>query len=422
MASVMANILFIHPLMWFGIVALGIPVAIHLLTRRTPQDMVFPTLQFLRAAMARQSHLFRLRHILLLVLRTLLVLLLLLTFLKPVVTSNARHTARTEKAQASQVICLDTSLSMGAALGGVTPLAQAKAMAAQILERHRPGHRINLIRMASTAKRSFEEPGESLFFLRKDLQETTLSQERANVNAALAEAVRQLAQMPEGRKQIFLISDFQRSNWSAVDFRSVPEEIEIVFMPAGLANVANCAVTDVKIQPTSPTVGEPVDVICKVSNYSDQPCQVPLECRFKAGEHFTEQLTLGAQSSVSVSFKMQFKTPGQYEGTLVLPSDNLALDNRRFVTLEVADKVNVLLVSDAQGAADEVATHLLSRAINPYLEAHQATVVASVMPSNQINAVDLAGAQVVILSEIHELTPQAARDIVTYLRAGGSVI
>ncbi len=97
MAPVVANIMFIHPMMWFGIVALGIPVAIHLLTRRTPQDMVFPTLQFLRAAMARQSHLFRLRHILLLVLRTLLVLLLLLAFIKPVLTSNARHTSRTER-------------------------------------------------------------------------------------------------------------------------------------------------------------------------------------------------------------------------------------------------------------------------------------------------------------------------------------
>ncbi len=313
-------------------------------------------------------------------------------------------------------------MSMGAAVGGVTPLAQAKAMAAQILERHRPGHRINLIRMASTAQRSFEEPGESLFFLRKDLQDTTLSQERANVNAALAEAVRQLDQMPEGRKQIFLISDFQRSNWSAVNFRSVPEEIEIVFMPAGLAHVANCAITDVRIQPTCPTVGEPVDLICKVSNYSDQSREVPIECQFKEGEHFSQEVTLAAQGSASVSFSMQFKTAGQYEGTLVLPADNLGTDNRRFVTLEVADKVNVLLVSDAKGPTHEVATGLLSRAINPYLRAQQATVVASVVPSNQISAVDLAKAQVVILSEIHELTLKAARDIVAYLQAGGSVV
>ena len=418
----MANILFTHPMMWFGLAALGIPVAIHLLTRRTPQDMVFPTLQFLRAAMARQSHLFRLRHILLLVLRSLLLLLLLLAFLKPVLTSNARHTSKTDKAQAHQIICLDTSISMGVASGGVTPFTQAKAMAAQILEGHRPGHRINLIRMANSPQRSFEEPGESLFFLRKDLQETQLSQERANVDAALAEAVRQLDEISGGRKQIFLISDFQRSNWSAVNFQSVPEDIELVFMPAGLPDVGNCAITDVRIQPTSPTVGEPINLVCRISNYSDQPCRLPVECQFKEGDHFNQEVTLNPQSSASVNFKLQFKTAGQYEVTLVLPPDDLAIDNRRFVRLDVANKINVLLVSDARGGTDEVATRLLSRAINPYLNEQQATTVASVIPSNQINAVDLARAQVVILSEIHELTPSAARVIVDYLQAGGSVI
>ncbi|MCH8990564.1 MAG: hypothetical protein IIA44_02275, partial [Acidobacteria bacterium] len=81
----------------------------------------------------------------------------------------------------------------------------------------RPGDRINLIRMGRTPRSCLDEPSDTVFFVRKDLQTMVLSEEHAQINAALAEALQQLERISEGRKQIFLVSDFQRTNWSAVD-------------------------------------------------------------------------------------------------------------------------------------------------------------------------------------------------------------
>src|ERR1051326_4372733 len=80
------------------LLAVAVPLAIHLLTRRTRRRMDLPTVRFLKNALAQQSHLFRMRHLLLLLLRPLAVLALVFAFLKPNINSalgtlRAEHTA-----------------------------------------------------------------------------------------------------------------------------------------------------------------------------------------------------------------------------------------------------------------------------------------------------------------------------------------
>ena len=70
-----------NPIMWTGVYVLTIPALIHLMTRRTPVRILFPTLQFLKNAKANRARLFRIRHLLLLILRTLLVALVLVVLL-----------------------------------------------------------------------------------------------------------------------------------------------------------------------------------------------------------------------------------------------------------------------------------------------------------------------------------------------------
>ena len=78
-----------NPALLIGALGLLIPYLVHLLTKRTPRTLVFPTIQFLKRAKANQSAFFRLRDAILLFVRTAFVLLLLLAFLKPVLRARA---------------------------------------------------------------------------------------------------------------------------------------------------------------------------------------------------------------------------------------------------------------------------------------------------------------------------------------------
>ena len=148
------------------------------------------------------------------------------------------------------------------------------------------------------------------------------------------------------------------------------EGIELFFIPAVTETTVNRAVTDITIRPSRPTRGEAAEIVCKVANYGDQACRLPLELTFREGATFRKELDLKPHTTASASFEMRFHEPGQFEGEVSIPDDGLAIDNTRFLALTVAEKVNILLVSDAPGPSATTGRRLLERAINPFVRAH----------------------------------------------------
>src|SRR5262245_44265099 len=120
----------------------GLPLVIHLLTRQAIRVYTLPTFQFLQRSVARQSKVFRLRHLLLLLLRTSLVALLVLSFLKP---TRVAPLGGTSAGRRIVLVVLDTSLSMGFRTGGVTSFQRAKGETLRILDGLHSGDRANAI-------------------------------------------------------------------------------------------------------------------------------------------------------------------------------------------------------------------------------------------------------------------------------------
>jgi hypothetical protein len=422
MRITIAVILFNNPALWIGAIALGIPVLIHLLTRRTPKDMVFPTLKFIRMAKANQSNIHKLRHLLLLLLRTALFLFILLAFLKPIITESSDLTSQNPDAGISAIVLVDASASMGYLNDGVTSFAKAKVAAIEILDHFNAKDKVNLILMGAVPKVSFDAPAENLLILRKDIREASPKPDHADINAALTEAIKQLDTISGHKKEIYFISDFQRTNWSSVNFGIVKENIQMVFIPVSPENAANCAITSVTVLPASPTVLEPVEIVCKVANYGSKPVTVPLELVFKDEKVLPQEISIEPHSTASTSFRVRINNVGLYECKLQIPDDNLLVDNQRYFTFNVAQKVNILLVSDAKPDDAKSGSRFLDRAINPFVEQQEATVVTSVVHSDKLDALNTASAQVIVLSEINELSREKAEILINYLRNGGSIV
>jgi hypothetical protein len=432
MKQMIGSILFSNPALWIGLIALGVPVLIHLLTRRTPRDIIFPTLKFIHMAKANQSNIHRLRHIILLLLRTALFLFILLAFLKPIISESSDLTTRNPDAGKSVIVLMDASASMGYLSDGVTSLSRAKVAALEILDNCSAKDKINLIIMGSVPKVSFDAPGENLVILRKDIREAVTLPDYADINTSLADAVKQLDAVSGYKKEIYFISDFQRSNWSNVNFGIVKENIQMVFIPVGLEKTSNCAIISASVLPASPTVMEPVEIVCKVANYGDQPANVSLELIFKNDKVLPQEVLIEPHTTVSTSFRVRINNPGLYESQIRILKDSsqkvslsqpdgLEIDNQRFFTFNVSQKINVLLVSDVKTDEVRSGSRFLDKAINPFIELEDATVVTSVIHSDKLDALNTASAQVIILSEINELSREKAELLISYLRGGGSI-
>ena len=283
---------FTNPILWFGLLAAGIPLMVHLLTRHTPVNIYFPTIRFLQSAKASQSSLHRIRHLLLLALRTLIVLLVLAAFLKPVFQSGALVAGENRHQKRATVLILDSSFSMGHSLSGVPPLSRAKVAAKKILDDLRGDDLANVILAAAQPTVALEEPKANRYQLNREIENAKATLEFADIDAAIGAAIGQLENLDSYAKEIHFISDFQRTNWASVNFGVIPEAVKTVFISVADERTENTAVIETLLDPSSPSVSERATLTCKVANYSGTSRTISVNLEINGERLDSKEITL----------------------------------------------------------------------------------------------------------------------------------
>lgn len=403
---------FANPALLVGALALFIPYVVHLLTRRTPRRIVFPTLQFLQKAQANQSRLFRLRHLLLMLLRTAFILLLLIAFLRPVRYEGREGSSTDPDASTAHIIVLDASLSMGYQAGGFSPFVRGQRLAEEILDQIGADDTANLVLAGRVPRASFPEPSANRFNLKRDLQAAEPTFERGDVDAAIALCVRQLTALEGVAKRVHFISDFQRTNWAAADFSKMPPDVETTFIGVGAENGENIAVTSLSMRPASPAQGEPVELTAEIANYSGRSDTVTVQLAFDDQAPLRRTVALRPHSVATAEFRFRANASGSFEATVSVPTDGLAADDRRFAALDVSDRVRVLVISDGDIEGRESSVRYLARALSPSeggVGAPEVNIVrpadaaASIRPDTAIMVLDATSGMPDALAErLHE--------------------
>lgn len=418
----MFGMIFHNPAAWIGLAAIGAPLLIHLLTRRTPKRVIFPTIRFIRKAEANLSSIFRLRHLILLAVRTLLIVAVLIAFLRPAVNHGSIAVADPKAQQRAAIVIVDDSLSMGYSRGGGGPMARARQAATKLIDSLGAGDRANLIVAGGMPHATFDEPSDNRYQLRLDVQQLKPSLERADLDAAIAEALRQIGPLTGVRKEIHFISDFQRANWEGVGLGRIPESITTTFVSVAEANPQNVAIVEARAVPGNPVVDEPVALVCKVANYGLQPVQTKLTAHIGDEPPIEHPLDLKPGMTVSTTFRIRARKTGLYECTLQLPPDDLPDDNFRHFVLPVADKIEVLILTDEPAQDNAAPHHFLVRALDPFVGGRGGTMHCVLRAPDRMTRFDLARAHLVILCGARELSAASAKLLLEYLGQGGSVM
>lgn len=408
-----------NPALWVGAGAVAIPLIIHLLTRKNPKRFVFPTIRFIKKAQANQSKVYKIRHLIMLALRTACMAFLVLAFLKPAVISESIAGAGEKGGKTAAVIILDGSLSMRLSVDGFTLFSRATLAAERCVDQLRSGDVANLIVASAAPTSSFAEPGANMYHLKRDIHQAKPTEERADIDAAIAEAVKQLSACGDFRKEIRFISDFQRTNWASVSFAAIPNEIATIFISVTEKEESNCAVSEVILNPPSPVASEEVDVVCKIANYGDAVRELPVQLKFGEEKTMKQNVLLQPRTTASVTFRLRPNIGKTFEGECSIPDDALIADNKRYFTLSVSEGFHILVIGDEDPADINAGCRYLQRAINP--ERDGSTTI-TVIPSNRCDKFAFSGKHLVIVSGIRDIAPAAAELLIDYLNEGGGVI
>ena len=411
-----------NPAAWVGIAALAAPLLIHLMTRRTPRRIVFPTIRFIRKAQSNFSALFRVRHWLLLAVRTLLLAALLGAFLRLTWQGGTVAAADPNARQRAIVLIVDDSMSMGLTRGGGGPMTRARQAADKVLDTLGAGDRANLITATASPVSEFDEPSGNFRQIQRALGVLKPSLERADFDAAIGEALRQLALVRDARREIYVISDFQAANWDLVDLKRVPAAVSVAFVAVGETDPRNTAVVDIRAIPTSPVVGEPVDIVCKVANYGPAGTKLPLTLTVGEEAPLERELDLDAGAVVSTTFRIRANRTGLFEVTAAIPADSLTADDTRRLALNVVDAVETLIVTDEVPGDPRASHHFLQRALDPFAGGRGGSIRCTVCKPDDLTAADLARSQVVLVCGARLMREATARLLLDGVHNGGSLI
>ena len=240
-----------------GLIAVAVPLVLHLVARREPPLVAFPAVRYLEDTARRHQRRFRLQHLLLLLVRMALIAVLVLAAAGPTMSGGIAGS----HAPAALVLVVDNSLSSAAIIEGAPVLEQFRAPARRILARAGAADRVWLL-TADGIPRTGE-----LAMLREQIDQLAPAPLRLDLGKALQSAHSLLASTPLAG-EIIVLTDLQASAVSAAGgdraVVGVPEgnppgnrgvaEVETGSQPWGGAGRVTASVVGDSEQPAAMTV------------------------------------------------------------------------------------------------------------------------------------------------------------------------
>ena len=417
------SVFFLYPLFLFGLAAASLPVLIHLLNRRRLKRIRFPAVRFILLSQKRISRSYRLRHWLLLALRTLAVICLALLLANPIFQTGAGLFAG--GGPVSLVVILDNSLSMTWS-GDGTGFKRAQEAASLLINGLNDGDRAAVIPTNISGKQTFRLKDQKDVLL-KEIAGSEIADGSADVAAALSKAY-ELLNQPAGQKEIRVITDMALTGWdqfSVAALKQADPSIPLKVIRIGRKQQpVNGAVKEIRLGGAGVGVNLPLQIEATVVNFGGTEIKELLVQLSIDGQNKEQKLaTIPAKGETSVSFQTRIGQPGAHAGQITLKKDGFAGNSVAHFALEAQDKLRILLVDgDSQTSLVQSETFFLTRALNPAGERDSSLFLPTVVLPDGLNAANLDNYQVVVLSNLATLPDPFVTKLQSYLRQGGGLL
>lgn len=333
---------------WFlaGVIAIGVPIAIHLINRERKTVVPFPSLMFLQRVPYRSVRRQKLRHLLLFALRCLAMFLFVAAFARPFF---AKPPAGSLAGGATErVILLDRSYSMGYGTRWKAAQDSAKAAVATIAAQDRA----TIIAFANDAS-ALTEPSADRANLERAITRATLSSEGTRYGPAIKLAGDILGASNMPKREVVLISDFQRRGWSGQTEIHLPAGVELTTVDVSGKDLADLAVTSVATDRATDEAGAPVTVTARLSNTGSAPRTVEATLELAGRAVGSARVTVPAAGSAQARFSPTTVPGGVTKGVVRIPGDALAANDQFFFTLAPDEAVSVLVIEPTPSRANQ---------------------------------------------------------------------
>lgn len=394
--------IFANPAFLWGLLAVAIPIAVHLFNFRRYRKVYFSNVDRLGELQTESRRRSSVRQWLVLAMRVLAIVFLVLAFAQPVV-GTPEGGARSGQTVVS--IYLDNTFSMESASTQGSLMDQACRKAREIAATYGVGDRYQLL--------TADLDGGSMRWLSRDeLYEALDALRPAAVSPMLSDAVRRqldfMRQSGAPNRHAYVISDFQRS---AADLPALPHDslAAVTLVPLVAVGADNVFVDTLRLDAPAYFTGGSVSVDVRVRNSGDRDVEkVPVRLYVDGRERALATVDIAAGASADVSLKFSLDREGWVDGRVVIDDYPITFDDSYGFTFHVGNRIAVL----------EVDGHGPNESLDRLFGADSAVDLRHV----QHIPASLDGENVVLLNEPSDLSDGEAQLLASWVSEGGSLV
>ena len=442
---------FLHPTIAAGALGLAlIPVLIHLINRRRHRKVPWAAMRFLLAAKRGRARRVRIEQFLLLALRMAVIVLFGLGIARPYLSATTMPVLGDSRVH--RIIILDNSLSMSAtttdAVAGdeaATRFRRARRCALRLLDSFSSTDGVSIVTTATPATPVIGRAAFDRRQVRDRMGAIEPSHRGTDAVGALTAAIDILrdSPFPPANRAVYVVSDFPRTIWrSVVPSQATAATLALTRLADTLhdpatdltvINVArearpNLAITRMDVTSSLVGVRHPIRVTTEVVNHSRVTSRnLFLQIR-RDGQIIRRDplpvLQPGATTLVHMTTEFSRAGTRLIEARITgQGGDALAVDDSRYLSIDVVDGIPVLLVEGRRGstALDGDAAYLAT-ALAPSLPGEGTLLVSpKVIAESELAGESLADYSAVVLCNVGRMSRQTWQQLGAYVEQGGGL-
>jgi len=379
---------FLEPLILAALPLMALPVIIHLIHRRRHRNVHWAAMMFLVRAQRMNKGMARLRHILILLMRTLAIGALIFAISRPL-ASGWLSGAAMGRPDAT-LILLDRSASMEAQnlQTGESKRSTALRKLTEVLEKRGHGDQLVLIDSAGGEARSVDSPRDLL-----DLPQTAATATSADIPGMLETGLAYLEANESGRADVWICSDLSANDWDAQSGRwaairqglasSKGVHAFLLSYAEGTADNLSIRVANVRRRQSGKRAELVLDVLVRAQGRSTDSDgvahRVPIEVEVH-GVRSVVEVELDSEGASLQGHRIPIDARRRSGwGAVALPADANPLDNRFYFAFSEPPVRKTIIVSD-DARTGEAFRRAVAIPMDPTLQ-HDAAVIPSARTS-----------------------------------------
>jgi hypothetical protein len=396
---------FINPYFLFGLLAISIPIIIHLFNFRRFKKVYFTNVRYIKDIKTETQKKSRLRHLLVLLLRIMAVICLVMAFAQPFIPASKENKGVGKRKAIS--VYIDNSFSMEAQSNGMSLLDGAMKKAAEIAAYYST---IDLFQLLTD---DFE--GRYQRFVARDefismVDEVSLSPVTRNLSEVYRRLSDMQSQTSNDYRIIYLLSDFQKTT---ADLGNIfPDTTTTLYLvPLTAEKTDNLYIDSCWFETPVHLTDQRMTLKVQIKNSGETGYEkMPLKLMVNNSQKGLASFDISGDASVGISIPFTNYTAGIQYGMLEINDYPVTYDDKLYLSYTVSSSIPVLAINENDK--------------NRYLDAVLGRDSAFVFINSPVRSLDFSAFgnyNLIILNELTSISSGLEQEMKRFVENGGSV-